>query len=829
MRRKIYSFVMFVMAAFTLVSASAQIVDPVQWKFTVEREGQTATVIATATIEPKWHVYALKVSDDPNAIGPIATTMQLKASKDFKLVGGVKEGKYITHFDPNFEMDLNYFENKAVFKQKIELLTEKPIEVSGTLEYMACDDSKCIFPSPIDFTVKISAADVAVAPEEQAAASSSADMGSGILDPVKWSGIVKKISEKEYELQMLASIENKWHLYSQFLPSDEGPVATTFEFTSTPVMEKLGGVKEGKAVTKYDPNFAMDLNFFSDSSRFYQRFKVGAEGLPKDMVAKINYMVCDDEMCLPPKDVFFKVDFNALTVSEFDPNASNGSTPTGATKFQYKIDSIDLSNPVMKETVSAAPAADSSLWELFILGFLGGLVALLTPCVFPMIPLTVSFFTKGSQTRRQGFLRALTYGSFIFLIYLLLSLPFHLFDQIDENILNNISTNVPLNIAFFVIFVAFAFSFFGYYEITLPASFANKMDNASNVGGLVGSFFMALTLAIVSFSCTGPILGSLLAGSLAKDGGAIQLTVGMGGFGLALGIPFAIFAAFPNMLKSLPKSGGWLNSVKVVLGFLELALALKFLSQADLVDHWGILKYELFVGLWIVIFILMALYIFGKIKFPHDSPLKKLSLFRIGFGVLVVSWVIYLASGFRLDERYNTYHSLKLLSGLAPPVGYSWAFPKHCPHNLDCEHDYSLALERAQREGKPIFVDFTGYACVNCRKMEEHVWIKPEVLELLSKDFIVVSLYVDDREELPAELQETYTYTVNGVEKQKQIKTVGDRWAAFQIATFNSNAQPLYAIVSPDQKLLNTPVGYTPDSGEYVAWLKTGLEGMKIK
>lgn len=832
MRRTIYSIVMIVFSALFATSASAQIVDPVQWKFTSEiGKDNEATIIATATIEPKWHVYALKVSDDPNAIGPIATTLVLKSSADFKVDGGVKEGKYITHYDPNFEMDLNYFENKAVFKQKIKLLTDKPFEVKGTLEYMACDDSKCIFPSPIDFTVKIdgakSNADTAVEPETAAMPSESS--GSGILDPVKWSGTIKKINDSEYELQMLATIEKNWHLYSQFLPSDEGPVATTFEFTSTPTLEKMGAVKEGKAIKKYDPNFAMDLNFFSDSSRFVQRFKTGVDGLPKDMVARINYMVCDDEMCLPPKDVFLKIDFNALSVAEFDPNAMQGTNNAdGTTKFQYKIDSIDLANPVMKETVET-PVANSSLWELFILGFLGGLVALLTPCVFPMIPLTVSFFTKGSQTRRQGFLRALTYGSFIFLIYLLLSLPFHLFDQIDENILNNISTNVPLNIAFFAIFVAFAFSFFGYYEITLPASFANKMDNASNVGGLVGSFFMALTLAIVSFSCTGPILGSLLAGSLAKDGGAIQLTVGMGGFGLALGIPFAIFAAFPNMLKSLPKSGGWLNSVKVVLGFLELALALKFLSQADLVDHWGILKYELFLGLWIVIFALMALYIFGKIKFPHDSPIKKLSFFRISFGVLVVSWVIYLASGFRYDERYNTYHSLSLLSGLAPPVGYSWAYPKHCPHNLDCEHDYNLALERSKREGKPIFVDFTGYACVNCRKMEEHVWIKPEVLDLLSQEFIVVSLYVDDREELPVELQETYTYTVNGVEKQKQIKTVGDRWAAFQIATFNSNAQPLYAIVSPDQRLMNTPVGYTPNVSEYVAWLKTGLQGMKAE
>jgi len=820
---KVLNALLLVMLTLTSV---AQIEDPVQWKFTVEPlEDKMAEVVATATIEPKWHVYALKVSDDPNAIGPIPTTLKLNKSNAYVAKGGVKEGKFITHFDPNFEMDLNYYENKAVFRQKIELKQEGPIEISGVLEYMACDDSKCIFPDPINFKVKYEAGKTAEeAPIETTTAAPSGD--SGILNPVTWTAKAVSLSNGEYELQLTATMEQGWHVYSQFLQSNEGPVATTFDFTLPTGIERIGKVAEDKPETKYDPNFMMDLNFFSNSATFRQKIKVTGDAKPV-VEAKVNFMCCNDETCLPPKDVIFKIDLATGIGTEFDP--STGATSTGPTKFQYKLTSIDLDNPAVKDCggVIAAPVAESSLWELFILGFLGGLVALLTPCVFPMIPLTVSFFTKGSENKRKGFIRAATYGLFVFLIYLLLSLPFHFLDQIDENILNNISTNVPLNVAFFVIFVVFAISFFGYFEITLPSSFANKMDNASSVGGLLGSFFMALTLAIVSFSCTGPILGSLLAGSLSKDGGAIQLTVGMGGFGLALGIPFAIFAAFPGMLKSLPKSGGWLNSVKVVLGFLELALALKFLSQADLVDHWGILKYELFIGLWVIIFALMALNIFGKIKFPHDSPIKKLGLFRIGFGVLVVSWVIYLASGFRYDERYNTYHSLTLLSGLAPPVGYSWVYPKHCPHNLDCEHDYQLALERAKRENKPLFVDFTGYACVNCRKMEEHVWIEPEILEKLANDFIVVSLYVDDREELPKELQETYSYEVNGIKKNKEIKTVGDRWAAFEIATFNSNAQPLYAIVSPDERLMNGTVGYTPDKTEYLQWLNCGLEAFK--
>lgn len=810
------------MSVLSCIQASAQIVDPVQWTFSVERgDDETATLVAAAQIEPKWHVYALKVSEDPNAVGPIPTSIRINKSADYETTGSVKEGKFITHFDPNFEMDLNYFENKAVFRQKIKIKTDKAFEVSGVLDYMACDDTRCIFPEPVEFKVKVTAKGAQETPAPESTPSGTPGESSGILEPVKWKTRVGKVSDSEYDIVFVASIDKGWHLYSQYLESQEGPIATSFAVTPHPAVEVIGKVSEGKPQKEYDPNFMMELSYFSDSATFVQRVKTKAN-VPDDVVVKVNFMCCNDEMCLPDKDVFFRVDLAGGKTVAFDPEAVRPFSDE-PNRFQYKIPTIDINNPVSKDCGEVV-VKPGSLWEIFILGFIGGLLALITPCLFPMIPLTVSFFTKGSQTRRQGFTRASTYGLFIFLIYVLLSLPFHLFDQVDENILNSISTNVWLNIFFFAIFIVFAFSFFGYYEITLPSSFANKMDNASNVGGLVGSFFMALTLAVVSFSCTGPILGVLLAGSLSSDAGAIQLTAGMGGFGLALGIPFAIFAAFPNMLKSLPKSGGWLNSVKVVLGFIELSLSLKFLSQADMVDHWNILRYELFIGLWILISVLMALYVFGKIKFPHDSPIKKLSKFRMGFGVLIVVWILYLASGFRYDEKHNTYHSLTLLSGLAPPVGYSWRFPKHCPHNLDCEHDYLLALERAQNENKPMLIDFTGYACVNCRKMEEHVWVKQEVLELLSKEFIVVSLYVDDREELPAELQETYTYTVNGMEKKKQIKTVGDRWAAFEIATFNSNAQPLYAIVSPDQKLLNSPMGYTPDVAKYYSWLKCGLD-----
>ena len=460
--------------------------------------------------------------------------------------------------------------------------------------------------------------------------------------------------------------------------------------------------------------------------------------------------------------------------------------------------------------------------EHLVLGFLGGLVALLTPCVFPMIPLTVSFFTKGSENKSKGLFNAALYGFFILGVYLLLSIPFHLLDSVNPGILNDISTNVWLNIAFFLIFLFFAFSFFGYYELTLPASWSNKASSAEGAGGIIGIFFMALTLALVSFSCTGPILGSLLAGALSSDGGAWQLTAGMGGFGLALALPFALFAAFPSWMNTLPKSGGWLTTVKVVLGFLELALAFKFLSNADLVTRWGLLKIEPFLIIWILIFLGLGLYLFGKIKFPHDSPIAKLSPVRMGLGVLSFAFAVYLMSGFRYDERAGTFSSLTWLSGLAPPAGYSWMHPKKCPNNLDCFKDFGLGLEHAQKNGKPILVDFTGHACVNCRKMEEHVWPENEIYKYLKDDYVLISLYVDEKIELPKE-EQIKVKNVQG-EGERKLRTKGHKWQHFQTKYFGNNSQPFYVLLSPEGELLNKPVGYTPDVNEYASFLECGLK-----
>lgn len=491
---------------------------------------------------------------------------------------------------------------------------------------------------------------------------------------------------------------------------------------------------------------------------------------------------------------------------------------------------VDKKFIILKENIDiqkvVSPCGDNhvssqSMLSIFLLGLLGGFIALLTPCVFPLIPLTVSFFTKKSESRNKAIGGAATYGFFILIIYLMLSIPFHVLDTVNPEILNNISTNIWLNLLFFFIFVVFAISFFGYFEITLPSGFASRADAKSGIRSFAGIFFMALTLAIVSFSCTGPILGSLLAGALTKEGGAWQLTAGMGGFGLGLALPFALFAMFPNWLQSLPKSGGWLNTVKVVLGFLELAMAIKFLSNADLVKQWGLLKREVFIGLWIIIGALIVLYLSAVIRFPHDGPKASLSKVRKIFLLIFLGLTIYLAPGIT-----NTpYARLSLISGFPPPLCYSiYNKPVNCKHDVEPLRDYHEALALARQEKKPLLIDFTGWACVNCRRMEEQVWTNNEVKKLMLEEFVVVSLYVDDRQSLPAASQQTYI-TRKGV--KKEILTIGDQWATFQSENFQAVAQPQYAILNNEEQLLTHTKAYTPDPVEFSNWLICGLKAFQ--
>ncbi len=638
---------------------------------------------------------------------------------------------------------------------------------------------------------------------------------SNIQNPVTWEASVEKQNDSVYHLIFDAFLEPGWHLYSQEEVEDGGPLPTEFSYNDSPSgFVLLGDTEEPDGTALYDPVFQMDIKYFEDEVRFIQPIKVVSSELPL-IKAEVFFMVCDEEQCLAPETVPFNISLESGTAETTDAHLEASAEDIAKTE-ELNINLKGSGN------VQLGEEEESGFGTLFFLGFVGGLLALLTPCVFPMIPLTVSFFTKGAKNRKKGLVNAIMYGIFIFLIYLLLSLPFHLLDSVNPEILNNISTNVTLNIIFFVIFIVFAFSFFGYYEITLPSSWSNKMDDkASSFGGMIGVFFMALTLAVVSFSCTGPILGSLLGGSLTSSGGAMQLSFGMGGFGLALAMPFALFALFPNWLNSLPKSGGWLNTVKVVLGFIELALAFKFLSNADLVEHWGLLKREIFIGIWIVIGLAMVLYLFQVIRFPHDGPKQKPSKLRLTTGVLTLAFVIYLVPGLT-----NTSHAnLKLLSGFPPPLFYS-VYEKETegPLGLKAYKDFGEGVEAAKAENKPIMLDFTGWACVNCRKMEEQVWSDPEVFETLKNEFILISLYVDDRKNLSEEEQFNYQKPTGGV---KKIRTIGDKWATFQTLNFRNNSQPYYVLLDSDMNMLNDPAGYTPNSEEYHRWLQEGLKGFR--
>lgn len=642
-----------------------------------------------------------------------------------------------------------------------------------------------------------------------------------IFEPVKWSFETQKIGENEYELLFKAKIEEGWSVYSQDV-EEGGPSPTVFSFTESDTYTLKGKVVEVETnrETKHDPVFDMEVTKFHKLAIFKQ--KVLVTDTQKPIKGSLRFMCCNNTNCLPPTDVDFV--FVLSGNQSVEDSEKEITANIDADKVNKKLYGIVPSE--IKGGNEADEQKSKGMLTIFILGFLGGLLALLTPCVFPMIPLTVSFFTKQSA-KGNGMRNAVLYGVFILLVYLLLSLPFHLLDSINPDILNDISTNIWLNIFFFVIFIVFAISFFGYFELTLPNSWMAKSTNAEGAGGIIGIFFMALTLALVSFSCTGPILGTLLAGSLSSDGGAWQLTSGMAGFGVALGLPFALFAMFPNWLNKLPKSGGWLNSVKVVLGFLELALAFKFLSNADLVKNWGLLKIETFLVIWILIFIGLTLYLLGLIRFPHDSKLKKISFPRITLGVLVAAFSVYLVSGLFYNEEKQSYPPLKVLSGLAPPVGYSIFHPKTTPNNLKGFHDFKEGWEYAQKVNKPMLLDFTGYACVNCRKMEEHVWSVESVDKIIREKYVLVSLHVDDKRELP-EIDKVYVNRING--GTRLLENYGHKWAHFQTAYFNSNSQPFYVLMDNDGKtLLTKPVGYTPDAKEFEDFLKQGIHKFNTK
>lgn len=663
---------------------------------------------------------------------------------------------------------------------------------------------------------------------------------SQILDPVKWKTKVVQKSDTEFELVMDATIDDEWHMYSQFTP-DGG--AQPLEFTykdSKGNYTLVGKTKESPYKKVFNDIFEVDEYYFAKTAQFKQVVKITN---PKIREIKVNayYQVCKEQCIQQDKDFVFKIPeikvaekveevikeepSEAIVPTEVATNDIDSAIASGDVKLK-KID-----NATAEVVTSEEPKEEKKgLWTIFFLAFFGGFAALLTPCVFPMIPMTVSFFTKQSKTKAEGKRNAILYGISIILIYVLLgSLVTGIF---GADALNALSTNVWFNVIFFFLLVFFATSFLGAFEIVLPNSWANKVDKQADRGGFIGILFMALALAIVSFSCTGPIVGTLLVEAASKGG--LAPIVGMVGFSLALALPFMLFAMFPGWMNSLPKSGGWLNTVKVSLGFLELALAFKFLSNADLVvqGHW--LERELFLIIWIVIFGAWAVYLFGKLMLPHDSPITHLSVGRLYMAILVSMFTLYLIPGLWGAP-------LKLISGFPPPMTYSEspngvgykndgnlgtvvALPAHAhkgPHGIVAFHDYDKGLAYAKEVGKPVLLDFTGYACVNCRKMEDFVWSKPEILPLLKDEFVLISLYVDAKEELPKE--EQYVSPETG----KEIVTVGNKWSDLQITRYKNNAQPYYIILDDNGKDLTEQVGYTPDVEEYQAWLDKGLKAFK--
>ena len=649
-----------------------------------------------------------------------------------------------------------------------------------------------------------------------------ANLNAQIVKPVKWTSKVEKLSENEFNLVMQGKIDDEWHVYSQFTP-ENGPLPAEFAFENEKGnYELVGKVKESPYNKQYNEVFEVDEYYFEKKVTFTQKVKI-LNAKISSIKAKIDYQVCK-QACINDNVQF------TFAIPAIKETAVVTTVDTVS-----KTDTLLTKNKEIKEAgkpsvVVEAPKEEDEkgLWTIFLLAFLGGFAALLTPCVFPMIPMTVSFFTKQSKNPALGKRNAILYGLSIIAIYVVLGLA--ITGIFGADALNALSTNPWFNVFFFLLLIVFAVSFLGAFEIMLPNSWANKVDRQADRGGVVGILFMALALAIVSFSCTGPIVGTLLVESASKGG--IAPIVGMLGFSTALALPFMLFAMFPSWMHSLPKSGGWLNTVKVSLGFLELALAFKFLSNADLVLQLHLLEREVFLAIWIAIFGAWALYLLGKITTPHDSSLTHISVGRLSLGLLVLAFVIYMIPGLFGAP-------LKLISAFPPPQTYSESptgffgnsatsskeeLPDGAeigPHGLTVFTDYSKGLAYAKTVNKTVMLDFTGYACVNCRKMENNVWSDEKVLNVLKNEVVLISLYVDDKRELPKSEQTVSKETGN------DIITVGDKWTEFIITKYKTNTQPFYVLINLKEEKLNTPISYTPNIEEYLAWLKDGVSKFK--
>ena len=618
-------------------------------------------------------------------------------------------------------------------------------------------------------------------------------------EPVSWSYELTKLNSLEYQISFNAEIIDGWKLYSQFSP-EEGSVATSFEFLDNDNNYLADEIfNEDPYIIGYDNVFKMDLYYFEGKANFNQSIKLNNKDVNQIKI-EVEYSSCDDELCIFRNETFNIVLDKSKKIVQDDNVTLDDIKKYNSLELQLdksKYNSVDV-------------VQSSNYFEIFIFGLLAGFLALLTPCIFPMIPLTVSYFIDQKKLKYNSLTSASLYGFFIVLIYILLSVPFHLFDSLNPNILNTISTNVYVNITFFLVFIFFAISFFGYFDIVIPSNIISGSEKKSEKGGVVGIFFMSLTLALVSFSCTGPILGSLLAGSLSSaESGAMQLSSGMLGFGFALALPFTFLAFYPKYLSLIPKSGIWLKKLKVSLGFIELALAFKFLSNADLVEGWGILKREVFLIIWILIFLTMSMYLFGsyfgKLKFNFKS---------------LSGWFFMFFSFYLISGLYNS-RNVRFLSGILPPEFYSIEEKVNdCPLGLKCFKDFQDGKNYAIENEKIILLDFTGWACANCRRMEENVWSKPAIFNLLDNNFVIISLYVDDRTKLS--IEEEFKFLNNSGNIQ-YVNNIGRKWSLFQRINFNNASQPYYVTMLPSGKVLTEPIQFTSEKN-FKNWLDSSIE-----
>lgn len=817
--RYVFTVLLFLTLIFNL---NAQILKPVEWTFEKKQTGPADFELHfIASIDPDWYIYSPYMKSG----GPIPTNFNFDKNKNFDLKGKIIEaGKPKVAYEEVFDMEAIYFENEAVFIQKVSLNGKKDAKVEGYLEFMTCDGTQCLPPTDIEFVFLLSYnADLETktsrksSDQKQGAdnkslpffQSESLDQENGfkaeygeIHDPVQWEISYKHIENDRYELTFNAIIEDGWYIYAPGI-EEGGPIPTNFNFENKNSVNIISLEELSEVIIAYDSIFDMSLRYFKNQADF--KMTISLRQVVSQINGYVEYMACDNNICLPPAEAAFTINVDESVLVYVKEHSENE-----------------------KGTFEAGGGSDRGFWLMFLFGIIGGFIAILTPCVFPMVALTVSFFTQKSKSRRKSIIDASFYGFSIVIIFVTIGFLLSIF--YGPFAMTQLASSPIVNMIFFLILFAFALSFFGAFELQMPSSWVNSADKQSDRGGFIGIFFMALTLVLVSFACTGPIIGYLLV-EAASGSSYMGPLAGMTGFAIALSIPFTLFAIFPSWLQSMPKSGGWLNTIKVSLGFIILAISLQFFSKVDQVYNWGILTRDVFLVLWIVIFTMLAFYVIGKIKFAHDTDVKHISIPRLFFAIVFFSLAAYLVPGLWGAP-------LKPLSGFLPPqYSHSWnasggsaiepadgistdrlhSDRLTCPHNINCFFDFDEGLAYAREVDKPVMLDFTGHSCSNCRVMEARVWSDPNVLQKLHNDYVVIALYVDDRTRLDeANRQSPYS--------DRKLRNLGQKWGDLQSTLFGINALPYYVLMDADGNILAQPRDYNTNIQAYIKFLDEGIE-----